>query len=161
MRKFVIFANTNVKINILKTKKPLKVIDHCHYTSEYKGIHYLKFSVLKEIAIVVTNRSDYDHHSIMKVLAELFKENFICLGGNTEKYISYTFLIEKEVTKIDENGQSITETISCRFQFIDSTRFIVINFNAKKKKITKKTKKKQELLKMFHEKVKELDIQIF
>ena len=76
----------------------------------------------------------------MKVLAELFKENFTCLGGNTEKYISYTFLIEKEVTKIDEYGQSVTETISCRFQFTDSTRFIVINFNAKKT-TTKKQKK--------------------
>ena len=39
---------------------------------------------------------------------------FICLGKGTEKYISFLVPIEKEVTRIDENGEEITKTISCR-----------------------------------------------
>ena len=43
---------------------------------------------------------------------------------NTEKYIFFIVKIEKEVTKIDENGKEITESKSYRLQFIDSSRFM-------------------------------------
>ena len=43
--------------------KCIKVRDHCHYTSEYRGavdsIFNLKFSVPKEIPIVFHNGSNY------------------------------------------------------------------------------------------------------
>ena len=32
------------------------------------------------------------------------------LGENTEKYISFTFPIEKRVVRIDKNGEEITKT---------------------------------------------------
>ena len=38
-------------------------------------------------------------------LAEEFKKHFTCLEENTEKYITFTVPIEKEVTKIDKNGK--------------------------------------------------------
>ena len=41
------------------------------------------------------------------MLAEEFKEQLTYLGGNTEKYINFTVLIEKEVTRINKNGKKL------------------------------------------------------
>ena len=68
-------------------------------------------------------RSNYDYHFIIKELAEEFKKQFTCLGENTKKHITLTVPIEKEVTKIDKNGEEITTNISYILQLIDSTRF--------------------------------------
>ena len=43
---------------------------------------------------------------------------------NTDKYITFTVPIEKEVIKIDKNGGEITTKISYILQFIDSARFM-------------------------------------
>ena len=69
------------------------------------------------------NQTDY--HFIIKDLAEELKTNFTCLGENTEKYITSAVPIEKQVTRIDKNGEEITKNISYISQFIDSTRFMV------------------------------------
>ena len=83
----------------LKDEKYCKVGDHCHYRCEYRGavhrICNLKYSIPKKIPIVFHNGSNYDYHFIMKELAEDFKKQFICLGENTEKYITFTVPIEK------------------------------------------------------------------
>ena len=57
---------------------------------------------------------------IIKKLAEEFNKQFTCLGDNTEKYIIFTVLIEKEATKTDKNGEEFTKNISYILQFIDS-----------------------------------------
>ena len=44
---------------------------------------------------------------MIKHLAEEFKKQFACLGVNTEKYITLTVPIEKEVTRIDKKGEEI------------------------------------------------------
>ena len=97
----------------LKDKKYHKVRDHYHYTREYRGavhsICNLKYNVPKKIPIVFHNGSNYDCHVIIKELAEQFKKQFTCLGENTEKYIVFTVLIEKEVTRIEKNGEEITK----------------------------------------------------
>ena len=56
--------------------------------------------------------SNCDYHFIIKVLLEEFKGKLTCLGENTEKYITFSVLIE------------IIKTISHRLQFIDSARFM-------------------------------------
>ena len=84
----------------------------------------LKYSVPKKIPIVFHNGSNYDYHFIIKELAEEFKKQFTCLGENTEKYITFTVPIEKEVTRIDKNGEEIKKDISYILQFIDSARFM-------------------------------------
>ena len=61
---------------------------------------------------------------MIKKLPEEFKKQFTCLGENTEKYITFTVPIEKEVTRIDKNGEEITKNISYILQFIDSARFM-------------------------------------
>ena len=66
----------------------------------------------KEILIVFHNGSNYDYHFIMKELAEEFKGQFPCLEQNTEKYITFTVPIEKEVTRLDRNKKQITKIIS-------------------------------------------------
>ena len=84
----------------MKDKKYCKVIDHCHYTREYRGavhsICNLKYSVLKKMPIAFHSGS-YDQR-----LVEEFKERFTSFGENAEKCITMTVPIEKEVTKIDK-----------------------------------------------------------
>ena len=99
----------------MKDKKYCKIRDHCHYKGEYRGaVHSicdLKYSVPKKSPIVFHNGPNYDHHFIKKELAEEFKKQFTCIGENTEKQITFTVPIEKEVTIIDKNGEEITKNI--------------------------------------------------
>ena len=71
----------------------------------------LEYSVPKNIPIVFYNESNYDYHFIIKELAKEFRKQLTCLGENTEKYITFTVSIGKEVTKIDKNGEKIHITI--------------------------------------------------
>ena len=102
--------------------------DHCHYSGEYSsGAHSicnLKYNVPKQLPIVFHNGSNYDYHFIIKELAEEFKKQFTCLRENTETYITFTFPIVIEVTRIDKNGKEITKHISYMLQFIDSARLM-------------------------------------
>ena len=107
----------------MKDKKHRKVRGHCHYTGQHRGavhsICNLKYSAPK-ISIVFHNGSNNDYHFTIKELAE----EFTCLRENTEKYITFTVPIEKEVTRIDKNGEEITKNISYIFEFIDNPRFM-------------------------------------
>ena len=42
---------------------------------------------------------------IIKELPEEFIKQFTCIRENTEKYITFTVPIEKEVARIDKNGE--------------------------------------------------------
>ena len=57
----------------------------------------------------MARNASYDHHFIIKQLAKKFKGQFECLGENTEKYISFSVPIEKEVITDDEEDGSIIE----------------------------------------------------
>ena len=88
----------------LKDKKYCKVRDHRHYTGEYRGATHsicnLKYSELKRNPIAFHNGSNYDYHFIIKELSEEFKKQFICLGENIEKYITFKVLIEKKLQEL-------------------------------------------------------------
>ena len=111
-----------------KDKKYRKVRDHCHYTGEYRGaahsISNLKYSVPKEISIAFYNGTNHDYHFIMKELAEEFEKEITCLGENTVKPLTFSVPIQKEVTRIDKNGEEIRKIISYRLQFTHSIRFM-------------------------------------
>ena len=79
---------------------------------------------LKNNPAAFHNGSDYDYHFIIKELAGQFKKQFIYLGENTEKYMTFTVPIEKEVTRIDKNVEEITKNISYMLQFTDTTKFM-------------------------------------
>ena len=81
----------------MKDNKYCKVRDHCHYTEECRGAAFsicnLIYSVSKKISIVFNNGSNYDYH----------------LRENIKTYITFTVLIEKEVTRLDKNGEKMTK----------------------------------------------------
>ena len=109
----------NFENKYLQDTQYLKVTDHCHYTEENRGAAHsicnFKYSVPKKIPIVFHNRSNYDYHFIIKELAEEFKKQFTCLGEITEKHITFTVPIEKEVAGIDKNGEEITKKYVLHF----------------------------------------------
>ena len=59
---------------------------------------------------------------IIKELAEEFEKQFNCSGKNNEKYITFSVPIEKEVTRINKNGEEIEKVYI--LQFIGSGRFM-------------------------------------
>ena len=98
-----------------------KVRDHCHLTEKFRGAAHsicnLHYKVPPEIPVKIHNGSKYDYHFIIKKLPEEFRgEECECLGENTEKYISFSVPIKKELN----NG----ETIIYKIKFIDSCRFM-------------------------------------
>ena len=70
------------------------------------------------------NGSTYDYHFIIKELAEEFEGELECLGENTEKYITFSVPIKKEITKKDNSGNDKITKISYKIKFIDSCRFM-------------------------------------
>ena len=98
-------------------KNYLKVKDLCHYTGMYSGAAHsicnLRYKTSKEIPVVFHNGSTYDYHFIIKRLAKEFKgQQFECLGENTEKYITFSVPIKKQITKIDKDGNDKIVNIS-------------------------------------------------
>ena len=88
--------------------------DHYHYTGKFRAaahsIFNLCYKVPKNIPVVFHNGSTYDYHFKIKQLAKEFEGQFECLGENTEKYISFSVPIEKEViTDYDEEDDNIKE----------------------------------------------------
>ena len=50
------------------------------------------------------NGSTYDYHFMIKELVEQSEGEFECLGQNTEKYITFSVPIKKEITKKISKG---------------------------------------------------------
>ena len=97
-----------------------KVRDHCHYTGKFRGAAHvicnLRYKTPKEISIVFYNGSTCDYQFIINNLAKEFYGQLECLGENTEKYITFSVPISKEL----DNGKKI----KYRLKFIDSFRFM-------------------------------------
>ena len=78
-----------------------KVRDHWHYTRKYRGasqsICDLRYKTQKEIPVVFHNGSTYDYHFIINELSNKSEVQFECLGENTEKYITFSLLIKKNL----------------------------------------------------------------
>ena len=95
-----------------KNKKMQKVRDHCHYTGKYRGAAHsncnLNYQIPKEIPVVFHNGSTYDYHFIIKQLAKEFDGNFECLGENTEKYITFSVPIKKELDNDNDKVKTVT-----------------------------------------------------
>ena len=96
-----------------KFKLYRKVIDHCHHTGKFRMTAYiicnLNYKIPQEIPVKTHNVSTYDYYFIIKELAEEFKGQFECLGENTEKYITFSVPIEKEVVNGKKDNDSKKE----------------------------------------------------
>ena len=103
-----------------------KVRGHCHYTGKFRGAAHsicnLRYKTPKEIPIVFHNGSTYDYHFIINKLAKEFDGQLECLGENTEKYITFSVPISKEL----DNGKTITYKLT----FIDSFRLMSISLSS-------------------------------
>ena len=103
-----------------KDKKYHKVRDRCHYTGKFRAAAHnicnLRYKIPKKIPIVFHNGSTYDYHFIIKQLAKEFDSQFECLGENTEKYITFSVPIEKELDN--------SKTSTYKLKLIDSFRFM-------------------------------------
>ena len=99
------FNNNTAKSISLEHKKQQKVRDHCHYTGKYTGAAHnicnLRYKIPKEIPVVFHNGFTYDYHFIIKELVKEFEGNFECLGENTEKYITFSVPIKKNIDNKD------------------------------------------------------------
>ena len=102
----------------IMTKSIIK--HHCHYKGKFRGavhsICNLRCETTKEIPIVFLNGSTYDYHFIINKLAKEFDGQLECLGETTEKCITFSVPISKEL----DNGKTITY----KLKFIDSFRFM-------------------------------------
>ena len=85
----------------------------------------LRYKTPKEIPVVIHNGFTYDYHFIMKELAEVFQGEFVCLGENTEQYITSSVPIKKEIIKKDNDGNDKATKVSCKIKFIDSFIFML------------------------------------
>ena len=92
-----------------------RVRDHCHYAAH--NICNLRYKTLKEIPVVFYNGSVYDYHFIIKELANESDRQFKYFVENTEKYITLSVPIKKQL----DNGKTITY----KLKFIDSFRFML------------------------------------
>ena len=89
----------------------------------------MKFIIANEISVDFHNDSNYDYHFIIKELANEFEGKFEWLGGNKEKYKTFSITIEKWVTEIDKDSNVSVVTISYKIKFIDSARFIATSLS--------------------------------
>ena len=107
---------------------------------------YLQFKIYKvpkEIPAVFHNGSTYEHYFIITQLPEEFKGQFDCLGENTEKYITFSAPIKKEVGKKEEvDNSKKKKTITYKIKFIDSYRFIPSKLSDLIDKLSEINKKK-------------------
>ena len=96
--------------------------------SLYRGAAHdicnLRYKIQKEIPVVLHNGSTKDYYFRIKELAEKFEGEFESFGKNTEKYITFSVPIKKEITKKGKDGNDRTTKISYKIKFIDSFRFI-------------------------------------
>ena len=83
-----------------------KVRDHYHYTGKFReaahSICYLRYKTPKEIPTVFHNGSIYDYHFTINQLAKEFDGQLECLGEDTEKYITFSVPIKKNLIIIKQ-----------------------------------------------------------
>ena len=97
-------------------KRYPKVRDHCQYTGKHRGVANntcnLIYSIPKEMPMIFYNGSNYGYHFVITELVKEFNREFIGLGKNTGKYLTFSFPMKKEIGKTNENGKEITKSIS-------------------------------------------------
>ena len=90
------------------------------YEGAANDICNLRYKIPEEIPVVFHNGSTFVYHFIIKELAEEFEGE--CFGENTEKYITFSVPIKKEITKKVNGNDKITKIY--KIKFIDSYRFM-------------------------------------
>ena len=133
-RKSVLYLWKNNLKKIYKSINYWKVEDLYHYTDKHRGaansIYNLRSNVPNGAHVVFHNCSSCDYLFIIKELANGLQGEFECLIENTEKYKTFSIPIEKEVTKIDKDGNKTVVTKSWKIKFNESVfnKFIIKSY---------------------------------
>ena len=124
---FYICGKTLLK-KLNKDKNFQKVREHCHFTSKYRGAAHsicnLRFNMPNKILAVFHGGLNYNYHLIVKELANKFEEQLECLVENKESFKHFSVSLEKEIRKVDKDGNNSVATISYKIKFFDSTKFM-------------------------------------
>ena len=139
------------KLNLNYTKKS-EIQEKQLFRGAAHSICNLRYKVPKEIPVVIHNGWTYEHHFIIKQLAEKFKVQFECLGENAEKYITFSVSIKKELI--------IGKTIIYKWKFIDSFRFMSTSLSSLVDNLTIKNAKHSWKEKMLNQNVILLGLKI-
>lgn len=95
-------------------KKYSKARNNWNYEGEYRAAGYgkcnLKYSAPKKITVIFQYGSNYSYYFIMKELSEEFEKQFTRLGENIKKCINLSFLIEKEIKRIDKKEMKLQKS---------------------------------------------------
>ena len=102
-----------------------KVIDHCHFTGQYRGAAQnscnLQCKKPMILPVIFHNLQGYDAHLFIKQLACLPGE-LNCIPSTEEKYISFSKKIKVDEYKSRRTGEMISLYFEIRF--IDSFKFL-------------------------------------
>ena len=110
---------------------------HCHYTKKFRGAAHsicnLRYKRPKEILAVFQKGSTYDYHFIINKLSKELNGQLECLKENTEKYITFSVPIKKELDN--------SKTIMYKLKVIDNFRFMSTSLSSLVDNLTKIYKK--------------------
>ena len=109
----------------LVQRKSTKVRDDNHYTAEYRRAAHvicnLRYSTQVDIPVYLHNGSKYDFNLVINELAKEFKSEMKCIRLNTNKYMSLSIPIKKEVIESDNQKK---KAITYNIKFMDTARHI-------------------------------------
>ena len=121
MQNVVIFAK---KYSI--KRKNIKVCDHDHYIGKYRGAAHLicnlRYSTQFDIPAFFHNGTNYDFSLIINELAKEFRSEMRCIPLNTNKYMSFSVPIKKEIKEQKEEKKQKKKVITYNLKFIDSAK---------------------------------------
>ena len=110
-----------------------KLAESKNYTGKYRGaghcISNLKCNMPNAFPVVFHIGSKYDNHFIIKELENEFEGKMECLGEKTEKHKTFYVPLEKEIIKIDKNGNESVVTISYKIKFINRARLMATSLS--------------------------------
>ena len=90
-----------------KAKKHKKVRDHDHYTGKFRGAAHcicnLRYRTQIEMPVFFHNGTNYDFNLLIEELAKEYNSDISCIPLNTNKYMSFSVPIKKEMIKSDDD----------------------------------------------------------
>ena len=92
---------------VIYAKKHKKVRDHDHYTGKFRGAAHcicnLRYRTQIEMPVFFHNGTNYDFNLLIEELAKEYNSDISCIPLNTNKYMSFSVPIKKEMIKSDDD----------------------------------------------------------
>ena len=115
-----------------KHKNHKKVRDHDHYTGKIRGAAHsilrysnLRYSTQIDVPVIFHNRSNYDFNLLIEEFAKEYESDINCIPLNTNKYMSFSVPIKKEVTEPkDDDKKGKKKVLTYSLRFIDSAKHV-------------------------------------